>query len=179
MTRGRGLGREDLHDLARCWAAFASLGAGLVHLAVVQEHQAEWWLFGVFFAALGAAQLGWALAALARDTVPVLRAVVVVDLAVVALWTATRTVGLPVGPEPWQPESAGRPDVLSTLLEVGVVVALLVVARTTSRPVPAGRPVARFVALLFAGALAVSAVTTPALAATPAGGQAHHHFQER
>jgi hypothetical protein len=178
MTRGRGLGREDLRDLARCWAAFASLGAGLVHLAVVQEHLAEWWLYGVFFAALGVAQVGWALAALARDTAPVLRPVVLVNLGVVSLWAVTRTVGLPVGPEPWQPEPAGRPDVLATLLEVAVVVALLVVARTTRRPVPAGRPVARFVALMFAGALAVSAVTTPALAATPAGGRAHHHLQE-
>ncbi len=174
MTRSNGLGRSDV---ARCWASFASLGAGLVHLAVVQEHLQEWWLYGVFFAAVGAAQIGWALAALARDRAPFLRTVVYGNLAVVALWAATRTVGLPIGPEPWQVEAAGRADVLCTLLEVAVAGALLVAARYGTRRAPAGRPVGRVVALLFAGALAVSAVTTPALAATPAGGHAHHHLE--
>ena len=56
--------------MARCWAGFASLGAGLVHLAVVREHLAEWWVYGVFFAAIGTLQILWALAALARDTRP-------------------------------------------------------------------------------------------------------------
>ena len=176
MTRSNGLGRADV---ARCWASFASLGAGLVHLAVVQEHLEEWWLYGIFFAVIGAAQIGWALVALAQDRAPFLRVVMYGNLAVVALWAVTRTVGLPVGPEPWTAEAAGRADVLSSLLEVAVAGALLVAARSASRQAPAGRPVGRVVALLFAGALAVSAVTTPALAATPAGGHAHHHFESR
>ncbi|MDX6235172.1 MAG: hypothetical protein QOH68_4339 [Nocardioidaceae bacterium] len=174
MTRTNGLGRADV---ARCWASFASLGAGLVHLAVVQEHLEEWWLYGVFFAVIGAAQIGWAVAALASDRVPFLRTVMYGNLAVVALWAVTRTVGLPVGPEPWQAEAVGRADVLCALLEIAVAGALVVAARSVARRVPAGRPVGRVVALLFAGALAVSAMTTPALAATPAGGQAHHHFE--
>jgi hypothetical protein len=176
MTRTDGLGRADV---ARCWAGFGSLGAGLVHLAVVQEHLDEWWLFGVFFAAVGAAQIGWAVAALARDRAPFPHVVLYGNLAVVLLWAVTRTVGLPVGPEPWQAEAAGRPDVLCALLEVGVAVALLAAARWSARPAPVARPVGRVVALLFVGALAVSAVTTPALAATPAGGHAHHHLASR
>jgi hypothetical protein len=174
MTRTNGLARADV---ARCWASFASLGAGLIHLAVVQEHLAEWWLYGVFFAVVGAAQIGWAVAALAKDRAPLLRTVAYGNLAVVALWAVTRTVGLPLGPEPWEAEAAGRADVLCSLLEVAVAGALLVAARCAARRAPAGRPVGRVVALLFAGALAVSAVTTPALAATPAGGQAHHHLE--
>jgi hypothetical protein len=174
MTRTNGLARADV---ARCWASFASLGAGLVHLAVVQEHLEEWWLYGVFFAAVGTAQIGWALAALARDRAPLLRTVVFGNLAVVVLWAVTRTVGLPVGPEPWAAEAAGRADVLCSLLEVAVAGALLAAARYAVQPAATGRPVVRAVTLLFAGALAVSAVTTPALAATPAGGHAHHHLE--
>ena len=176
MTRTDGLAPADV---ARCWASFASLGAGLVHLAVVQEHLAEWWLYGVFFAVVGAAQIGWGVAALARDRAPFLRTVVSGNLAVVALWAVTRTVGLPVGPEPWQAEAAGRADVLCALLEIAVAGALVVAARCAARQASTGRSVGRVVALLFAGALAVSAVTTPALAATPAGGHAHHHGESR
>lgn len=171
----------NVKEVARCWAAFASLGAGLVHLAVVHEHFVEWWVFGVFFAVTGAAQLLWALAALARDRAPWLRTVAAGNLALVALWAVTRTVGLPVGPERWTPEAAGRADVLCVLLEVGVATSLLMVAQATGAPAPtaegpvATRSVPRFLALVFAGAVAVAAITTPALAATESGGHAHQH----
>jgi hypothetical protein len=173
MTENGGLGRADV---ARCWAGFASLGAGLVHLAVVHEHFEEWWVFGAFFAAVGIAQIGWALGALARDRAPLLRVVGAANLALVALWAVTRTVGIPIGPEPWTPEAAGRADVLCVVLEVATVAALVVAARSTagvvrtSGAVPRrGLGAGRFLALMFAGALAVSAITTPALAATESG----------
>ena len=174
MARTGGPGRSDV---ARCWAGFASLGAGLVHLAVVQEHLDEWWLYGVFFAVLGAAQLLWAMAALARDEAPFPRTVALANVAVVLLWLVTRTTGLPVGPEPWEAEAFGRADVLATVLELVVVALLVALPRlaATEQPVPAGRGSRRFVALLFAGALAVAAVTTPALAATSPGGRAPAH----
>jgi hypothetical protein len=165
-----GFGRADV---ARCWAGFASLGAGLVHLAVVREHLEQWWVFGVFFAVVGAAQIVWALLALAADRAPFLRLVVAGNLALVALWATTRTTGIPIGPERWAPEPAGRADVLCIVLELATVVALAVAARGVRRPVVANvgrsRGAGRAVALMFAGALAVSAVTTPALAATESG----------
>jgi hypothetical protein len=173
MVRTTSLGREDV---ARCWAGFASLGAGLIHLAVVQEHLDEYWLFGVFFIVLGVGQILWAVAALALDRPPWLRTMAYGNLAVVALWAVTRTVGLPIGPEHWEPEAASRADVLCTLLEVGVAGTLFAAARFADRPsAVVSRSSGRFVALLFAGAVAVSAITTPALAATPAGGEAHMH----
>jgi hypothetical protein len=186
MTDNGGLGRADV---ARCWAGFASLGAGLVHLAVVQEHLAEWWVYGVFFAVTGAAQILWGLGALARDRAPFLRLVAAGNIALVALWATTRTVGIPIGPEPWTTEAVGRADVLCVVLELGTVLALGAVARaqardarattlsttvpttssTTSSTTRQGMGAGRFVALMFAGALAVAAVTTPALAATESG----------
>jgi hypothetical protein len=170
MTDNSGFGRADV---ARCWAGFASLGAGLVHLGVVREHLEEWWIFGVFFAVVGAAQICWALMALSADRAPFPRFVVGANIALVALWATTRTVGIPIGPERWAPEAAGRADVLCIVLELATLVALTVAARGVRRPlvtsVGRSRGAGRSVALLFAGALAVSAVTTPALAATESG----------
>jgi hypothetical protein len=170
MSDESGFGRADV---ARCWAGFASLGAGLVHLAVVNEHLEEWWVLGVFFAVVGAAQLLWAIAALAADRAPFLRVVVAGNIALIALWATSRTIGMPIGPEPWTAEQAGRSGVLCIVLELATVFALVVAARGVRRPLvtPIGRSpgAGRFVALMFAGALVVSAVTTPALAATESG----------
>jgi hypothetical protein len=177
MTEHSGPGRADV---ARCWAGFASLGAGLVHLAVVQEHVGQWWVYGAFFAVVGAAQILWGLGALARDRAPLLRLVVAGNIALVALWAITRTVGLPIGPEPWTAEAAGRADALCVVLELGTVLALVAtrahsrLARATAAPMThRGLGAGRFVALMFAGALTVSAITTPALAATESGQHAH------
>lgn len=167
----------DGRDVARCWAGFASLGAGLVHLAVVREHLDEWWLYGAFFAALGTAQLVWAVAALARDRAPFPQLVAYGNLAVVALWVVTRTSGLPLGPEPWTAEAVGRADLLTSLLEIGAAAALLVALRMPARSRETQRPAGRVVALMVAGALAVSALTTPALADTPAGGRSQGHVE--
>jgi hypothetical protein len=178
MTESSGLGRADV---ARCWAGFASLGAGLVHLAVVQEHLAEWWVYGGFFAVTGALQILWGLGALAGERAPFWRLVLAGNLALVALWAVTRTVGIPIGPEPWTAEAVGRADVLCVVLELGTVLALAIAARAQARGARApaawvaerGLGAGRFVALMFAGALAVSAITTPALAATESGQHSH------
>jgi hypothetical protein len=164
----------DTRDVARCWAGFASLGAGLVHLAVVREHFDESALFGVFFLVTGTLQIGWAMVALARDRMPLPRLVAVAEVGVILLWGVSRTVGLPVGPEVWTPEAAGRADVLCVALElvtVGAIVAWVALTRSADHPVRAGR----YLALVGAGALVVAAMTTPALAATDAGDHAHPH----
>jgi hypothetical protein len=169
MTRTTRLGRADV---ARCWAGFASLGAGLIHLAVVQEHFDEWWLYGTFFLAVGIAQIIWAVVALASDKPPWLALTAWCNFAIVVLWAVTRTTGLPFGPEPGQAEAVGRADVLCCVLELVVFGALMVVPRLAARDERSAgrRPVGTFVALMFVGALVSAAITTPALAATPAGG---------
>jgi len=162
-------------DVARCWAGFASLGAGLVHLAVVREHLAEWWLFGAFFIGIGVFQIVWALLALGRDRAPFPRVVAALNAGVIALWVITRTVGLPVGPERWTPEAVGMADVVCAVLQAIVVVLLVAAVRVPRKgrtpPLAAGARLA----LLGIGALAMAAVTTPALAATEAGEHAHPH----
>ncbi|HEX4698726.1 MAG TPA: hypothetical protein VH857_05105 [Actinomycetes bacterium] len=175
MGRTTGLGRADV---ARCWAGFASLGAGLIHLAVVQEHFDEWWLYGTFFLAVGVAQIIWAVVALAKDNPPWRLLTAWCNVAIVVLWAVTRTTGLPIGPEPGQAEAVGRADVLCGVLELVVFGALIAVPWLAARDerTAGRRRVGRFVALVFAGALAVLAITTPALAATPAGGGGMEHM---
>ena len=182
MSTARGFGRTDV---ARCWAGFASFGAGLIHIAVVREHFAESWPQGVFFTAVGLAQVGWALLAMHRPDVPIPRLTGVATLGLIALWGVSRTVGLSLDPLRSVPEPVGRADLLAVLLEVALILCILAaVPRPTSLPrTPEATPSttssaassARFVALLAAGALAVSVIATPAMAATKAGQYAHGH----
>jgi hypothetical protein len=160
-------------DVARCWAGFASLGAGLVHAAVIRDHWSEWAVYGVFFAVVAAGQLGWGLAALARDRAPFTRWVAAANLAVIALWALTRTAGLPFGPDAGHPEGVGAADLGAVALQAVVVAAtaagalgVLGVPRASKTGLLAG---------LAGGALLVAAITTPALAATSAGEHAHAH----
>jgi hypothetical protein len=160
-------------DVTRCWAGFASLGAGLVHAAVIREHWSEWAAYGVFFAVVAAGQLGWGLAALARDRAPFPRTVAAANLAVVALWGVTRTAGLPFGPDAGSPEAVGAADLGAVALQAVIVIALaagnlgvLGVPRASKAGLLAG---------LAGGALVVGLITTPALAGTPAGAHAHPH----
>jgi hypothetical protein len=54
------------------------------------------------------------------------------NAATIVLWTLTRTVGLPVGPQPWHPEAIGPLDLISTLLELAIVLcAATLLARRT------------------------------------------------
>jgi hypothetical protein len=151
----------------RRWAAFASLGAGIVHLAAVSEHVVEWWLYAVFFLALGVVQIAWAVRAMDGDALPVPHLFATLNAAVICVWFASRTVGLPVGPERWSAEAVATPDLLCTALEAVVVVLLVLTLRRPpsdqeSRTLT--KPQRRMVAI---GAVAVAAVTGVSLAANP------------
>jgi hypothetical protein len=100
--------------------------AGLIHAVVSIEHFEEYFLFGLFFAVLAPLQVVWGVLAYRRPRRDVLLAGAAANLAVVALWIASRTVGLPIGPDAGHPEALGVVDVLCSADEVGL--ALLVVA---------------------------------------------------
>lgn len=46
---------------------------------------------------------------------------IVANGAMVAIWTVSRTTGLPVGPDPWMPEALGALDLLATGLEMVLI----------------------------------------------------------
>lgn len=145
-----------VRDVARSWAGIASLGAGLVSLALAREHAGTSW--GSFTVLLVAAtyQLGWALAVLARNDLALRRTTVVVNGALVAAWVA-------------QPSGGAFAPLLPLL------VVALVIAVTTGRTSAVRRSAGGHVAALAAGALLVASITTPALAATDAGEHARPH----
>jgi peptidoglycan/LPS O-acetylase OafA/YrhL len=106
--------------------AVASLAAGAIHAAVVPEHLDESMLFGAFFVVTAIFQVGWAALVLVRrdSLLPTVGAVA--NGTLVILWIVSRTVGVPVGPEPWMPEPKGVLDVSATILEVILVAIALV-----------------------------------------------------
>jgi small-conductance mechanosensitive channel len=158
----------------RCWAGFASLGAALIHFAVVQEHLEEWWLYGVFFAALATVQLLWAGLTLTEEELPAPRLFAAVNAVVLVLWLVTRTTGLPVGPQPWEAEPVGIADVMCGALELVVVVLLVLSVRRS--PVEESATTSWLQGGLVAiGALAVASVTIVGLAATGYPENTHHH----
>lgn len=166
--------------LTRCWIALAALGAGLVHVAVGAGSPL---VLLIPLVALGAAELGWAVATFARDRVPLPWAGFGLLLAPVIGWALVLTAGvlsrgaafsglLPVFPM----ASA------SLLCIVGAALLAIVLrqgdaaadeARTPRASAPHG--VGRFLAGIAIGSFAVAAIVTPALAATQAGEDAVPH----
>ena len=160
-------------DLLRQGAGYASIGAALVHAAVSVQHFSQWWAFGTFFVVLAAYQAVWGVLAIEPLGRRWLSSAVLVNGATVLLWAWTRTVGLPLGPEPGESEPAGLADVLTTVLEVLLVVALLLSYRLARRP-QADRPVPRpaLAGAVVALALAVL-LAGPALVSVMSGDMAH------
>ena len=117
-------------------AAVASVVAAVVHVVVMPAHLEELWLLGVFFGALAAFQLGYAGMLALRPSRGLVVAGGLVNAGTVALWLASRTVGLPIGPDAGTPEQVGLPDLVATGAELLLVVATAVVVRQASAVQP-------------------------------------------
>jgi hypothetical protein len=143
--------------------AALSVGAAAIHFAVVFEHFAEYLLYGVFFLVISWAQVIWPAVLLWRPSRLWLRLGIVGNAIVIAVYVASRTVGLPFGPDLHNAESVGALDVVSCVLEFGIIVAC---AALLWRPSLADRPAARRGAL--GSAVALVAVPAVVIAATTA-----------
>ncbi|MCH9732400.1 MAG: hypothetical protein K0U84_22505 [Actinomycetia bacterium] len=103
-------------------AAAASLGAALIHVAVLPAHWQEWPPSGVFFALLVVFQFSWAVATAVRRRAAVLAVGIVVNLAAIALWVLSRTAGVPFGPHAGEAEVMQAAGVAAVLLEAMIVI---------------------------------------------------------
>jgi len=146
-------------DVLRFAVAVASAGAAAIHFAVIDQHVVEYWLFGVFFVVVALAQLGWAVAVVSNPTRTVYIVGALGNTLIVMTWVISRTSGLPFGPEAGEPEPVGVADVVSTALEVVVVVGTLLLLRGLELPRSWEM---RFVRPVVA--ISVLAITTLALA---------------
>ncbi len=148
--------------------ALLSFGAAAIHFAVSPDHFGEWVPYGVAFACLAWFQLLWAAAYLVRPARSWARAAIVVNLAVIVVWAWSRTIGLPIGPQPGSTEPVGFADTLSSGLEALLVLGL--VLRGTTLGARVARQPARWattVALLTVVVFVATMVALAALAPAP------------
>ena len=140
--------------------AVLSLGAAAIHFAVMPEHFAEWWAFGLFFAAIGWFEALWAVGYVTIPTRGMAGLGLAVNAGTVLLWAASRTTGLPIGPEPWVPEAIGAPDVMATTLEVLLVLGLAAALATPRLGTSKARPTIGAMSAITLGVSVLIAVAT-------------------
>lgn len=144
--------------------------AGLIHAAAAVTHVGETVLLGLLFALTGWAQMITAVWLAASHSRAALWVMTATNVAALAGWAVSRTVGLPVlhpGVEP-----AGTADVLTVVLEALAVVAavvLLVRGRRSEHPARRALPVG----LATAGLFALGASGAAVVALGSGGGHGH------
>lgn len=146
----------------RLAAACFTVGPAIVHFAVAPAHLVIYWPYGVFFLFVGLGQLGLAAALVASPSSKVLLGGSVGTLAVIGIWLASRTLGLPISPGARLPEPIGLPDLATSFMEfIAVVLMLLADSRLDmhgTRTLPGASPG------LITAAAATLVLTTVALA---------------
>lgn len=173
-----------MSPIVRTWLAFAALGAGMVHLAMLGGAP---WPIAVPLGALGLAELAWGVAGLSRGEPVAPRLTVAVASAPVFGWIAVLLWSSVVDIRDAVAALTPIPMAVATLLDLVLAAALARYSRARRAAVDAGAvtlpardafdvgPVGRYLVALFAGALAVAALVLPALAATEAGRSATPH----
>ena len=140
--------------------AALSAGAAAIHFAVVFEHFSQYVLYGVFFLVIAWAQAIWAAVVLWRPSRPWLWLGIAGNAIIVVVYFASRTSGLPVGPDKHHPEPFGALDLVSIVLELALIAGC---AALLWRPSLADRPVRRRTGF----AAIASLVAFPAAVMTP------------
>src|SRR5579859_4188141 len=142
--------------------AALSAGCAAIHFAVVFEHFHKYVLYGVFFLIISWAQAIWAAVVLWRPSRPWLWLGIAGNAIIVLAYLASRTTGLPFGPDKAHTEPFGALDLVSTAMELALIAGC---AALLWRPTLADRPVRRrtglpAIASLTAFPAAVIALTT-------------------
>jgi uncharacterized membrane protein HdeD (DUF308 family) len=124
--------RAPLRGSVEVWlraAAGLSLLAGLIHFAVAPEHFAEAFDEGAFMVIAGVAQVVTAFLLLRRPSTALIMLIVAGTMALFVLFGLAYTIGLPVGPHPWQPEPLGSMVVFSKATELLLLITLAEASR--------------------------------------------------
>ena len=149
--------------------ASLSVGAAAIHFAVIFGHFADYALYGLFFLVLSWAQLVWAAVVLWRPSRLWLWLGLTGNAIVLVVYVASRTTGLPAGPDRGHTEPFGALDVVGAILELALVPGC---AALLAHPSLAGRPVRRRGAAAFASLAAVPALVIAVTAAVMTPGWA-------
>ncbi|MCW2847642.1 MAG: hypothetical protein JWR90_1616, partial [Marmoricola sp.] len=123
-TRARATAERD-GSLWRAVAVSSSGAAAYIHAALFPHHVEEGLLLGAFFLVSALGQAAWAWLMARAVTRELLLVGLGGNLALIALWAVTRTVGLPFGLLPG-PEGMGAWDVCCVVWEWAVALACAV-----------------------------------------------------
>jgi hypothetical protein len=150
----------------------ASIGAAVIHFAVIPMHWTDWVPSGVFFASIAVFQLIWGYLAWSYPTRLVLAAGILGNAGSVALWVMSRTAGAPIGPNAGEPEAVEAAGISVLLLQCYVVMGAgwALIRRYRAQEVSG---FGRALVLLGANTVMVGAVTVGL--ASSLQGQHHHH----
>jgi hypothetical protein len=129
--------------------AGVSIVAGMIHIRASIDHAQEFLLYAPVFALLAALQIAWGASVVRGCSRRVLLAGSVLNLAVIGLWVASRTIGVPIAARPWVPEPVGAPDLMATVAEAVIVLATTCLL-TSLRSSLAQRILARLAPVLLA-----------------------------
>lgn len=171
-----------MSPVLRTWLGFAALGAALIHLAVGVTAPFP---LSVLLVGFGITELGWGIATLAAGRVIAPRVVVGAALIPVFIWGATAALGSGLGVTSAQTGLPLYPMAVASLFNVFLAATVAIALRRASNGIPtpasASTPGAaapggwRFLTGLVVGGFLLSALTTPALAATEVGSHAVPH----
>jgi len=160
-----------------------SAGAAVIHLVAAPSHYLEIGDLASGFVIAAGFQAWWAVRALGMLSRRLVDVGIVVNLAIVAAWAWTRTVGLPIGELAGSPEPIGLPDAACAAFEL-LLIGLLVVCRRDLDVVAAGRswagPLASIAVVPVLGLVVVlTSLSTVAIAAgldhgAPSGAPGQH-----
>ena len=164
-----------MSQILRSWLAFAAIGTAVIHLALVISSPLP---LGIVLVVLGIAEFGWGVLTLSRDRVIAPKVARVGAIAPVLVWSVIVVAATMLD----APEVASYfnffPMAIATLFELFVAISITLQLRREARPSQPA-PAGRYLIGLFAGALVVATITTPALAFTQAGvnnPHASHYF---
>lgn len=133
--------------------------SGGIHAFVVGEHVRVWWLSGVFFLVVAVAQAGCAYRLVRHARPHAAKVGALLSALLIVVWVASRTIGIPFGPDAGQPESVGAFDLISVAAELATVTLYLVSSVHRARRLPAVG-ISRFAAVaVVALALGMGAAT--------------------
>ena len=166
-----------MSPVIRTWAGFAALGAALIHLAVGVTAPFP---LSVLLVGFGVAELGWGIATLALGRVTFPRIIVGAALIPVFIWGVTAALGSGLGVTSAQTGLPLFPMAVASLFNIFLAASVAVALRHASNTVPPPGGTAtpsgwRFLTGLVLGGFLLSALTTPALAATEVGSHAVPH----
>ncbi len=137
--------------------------SSLVHAVVTPVHFEDYWLFGILFGLASCLQAGST--ALVYSVPLVTRRLLIAgaagNAALVVAWTPSITVGMPLGPQPWQPEAVDAVGVLATADELIAVILLIAALGCMRSRRPSISPIALRLGAAVAGVLFLYSVQSP------------------